>query len=127
MKPPSLLSRLLIVLGLVALLLFDLLVWQHHRLSDLPLWIWGALGLSLVILVSQWPQHSNFAGLRRVPLGWRGGMTVGLFIFFFYLADHPLPSPHWGFALAAGLFTGLASGYFRNQSASAQAIQRENP
>lgn len=126
MKPPSLLLRLSVALGITAMLLFDLVIWQHHRFNELPVWIWGALALSLAVLFSQWPQHSRLPVLRRVPQGWRVGMTMGLSMFLLSLVDHALPRPDWFLAIFMGLGTGLFMGYFWNQSYAAKR-ERNTP
>lgn len=115
MKLSSLQLRILVALVLAAVLLLDHL-WWPQPLTELPLWTWGALALAVVIFLTQWPQRSNLAALRRVPLSWRVGMTMGLFMFLFTLADHAAPRPDWFFALFLGLTTGLLFGYVWNQS-----------
>lgn len=114
MKSPPLHFRLLGALVLAAIFLVGH-QWGGQSLAEVPLWAWGALALAVVVLLTQWPQQSNLAALRRVPPGWRVGMTTGLFMFLFTLADHALPRPDWFFALFMGLTMGLIFGYIWNQ------------
>ena len=115
MKPPALLLRLLSALILAAILVLDH-QWRGQSFAQVPVWAWAALSLAVVVLLTQWPQRSTLPALRRVPLGWRVGLTVGLSVFLFTLADHALPRPDWGSAVFVGLTVGLFVGYVSNQS-----------
>lgn len=123
MKSPSLPLRILGALVPTVILLADH-QWRGQSQAALPRWAWGALALAVVILLSQWPQRSNLAALRRVSLGWRVGMTMGLFMFLFTLADHASLRPDWFSALFMGLTIGLLFGYIWNQS---YAFKRSRP
>ncbi|GAA4021128.1 hypothetical protein GCM10022631_38900 [Deinococcus rubellus] len=114
MKSSPLHLRLLGALVLTAIILVGHR-WDGQSLVDVPRWGWGALTLAVVVLLTQWPQRSNLAALRHVPLGWRVGMTTGLFMFLFTLANHASPRPDWFFALFMGLTMGLLFGYIWNQ------------